>query len=246
MKKIILIDDEPLARSIVRQYLKAWPDYQIVAECDNGFEGFKAIQQHQPDLIILDVQMPKINGFEMLEMLDKAPAVIFATAFDEFAIKAFESNAVDYLLKPFSEERFTSAIKKAFNRSAHETEGQVQSLLQESNKTAEAAPHIVVRNQSEINIIPLEHIHYLEAYDDYVKIFTADNYYLKKQTLSYYEQSLDPSKFFRLHRSFMISLRELQRIEPMEKNTYVAVLRSGKKIPVSRNSYTELKTKLGI
>lgn len=246
MKKIILIDDEPLARSIVRQYLQALPEYQIVAECENGFEGFKAIQQYQPDLIILDVQMPKINGFEMLEMIDQAPAVIFATAFDEYAIKAFENNAVDYLLKPFSQDRFTSALKKAFTRSNQEAEVQVQSLLQDKTKTAEQAPHIVVRNQSEINIIPLEHIHYLEAYDDYVKIFTADNYYLKKQTLSHYEQSLDAKKFFRLHRSFMISLRELQRIEPMEKNTYVAILRSGKKIPISRNSYSELKNKLGI
>lgn len=246
MKKIILIDDEPLARSIVRQYLQALPEYQIVAECENGFEGFKAIQQYQPDLIILDVQMPKINGFEMLEMIDQAPAVIFATAFDEYAIKAFENNAVDYLLKPFSQDRFTSALKKAFTRSNQEAELQVQSLLQDKTKTAEQAPHIVVRNQSEINIIPLEHIHYLEAYDDYVKIFTADNYYLKKQTLSHYEQSLDATKFFRLHRSFMISLRELQRIEPMEKNTYVAILRSGKKIPISRNSYSELKNKLGI
>jgi two-component system LytT family response regulator len=245
MKKIILIDDEPLARSIVRQYLQAMPDFEIVAECDNGFEGFKAIQQHQPDVIILDVQMPKINGFEMLELIEQRPAVIFATAFDEFAIKAFENNAVDYLLKPFSAERFQAALKKSLQRGA-EQHASVSNLLQDKDKTAEILPHIVVRNQGEISIIPLEQIQYMEAFDDYVKIFTADSYYLKKQTLSYYEAQLDASKFFRIHRSYILRLAELSRIEPMEKNTYLAILKNGKKLPISRSAYSDLKTKLGI
>ncbi|MDI1353861.1 MAG: response regulator [bacterium] len=248
MKKVVIIDDEPLARSLVLEYLANRNDLQVVAECNNGYEGIKAIQQHQPDLIFLDIQMPKINGFEMLELLDELPSVIFATAFDEYAIKAFEANAVDYLLKPFSKERFDLALHKWQNKSmtATDPEKSIAELLQTSEKQPEERHRIVVRNNAEISIIPVQNIHYIEAYDDYLKIFTKDSYFLKKKTMSYYEQVLDPSLFFRTHRSFIINLNELTRIEPLEKNTYIALLRSGKKIPLSRTGYQKLKEKLGI
>ncbi|MBS1636514.1 MAG: response regulator transcription factor [Bacteroidetes bacterium] len=248
MKKVVIIDDEPLARSIVLEYLQPYADMTVAAECNDGFEGVKAIHQHQPDLIFLDIQMPKINGFEMLELLDTAPPVIFTTAFDEYAIKAFEANAMDYLLKPFSKERFDAAIEKwrgKFNQ-APATEKNIHHLLESTGKQPDEKHRIVVKNGSDIRIVPTDDICYIEAYDDYVKIFTKDTYYLKKKTMNYYEQVLDGSVFFRTHRSFIINLQQLTRIEPLEKNTYVVLLKNGKKIPLSRTGYSKLKETLGV
>jgi two-component system, LytTR family, response regulator len=244
MKKVIIIDDEPLARSIVKEYLSRRDDLQTVAECGNGFEGVKAIQQHRPDLVILDIQMPKITGFEMLELLDEPPDIIFATAYDEYALKAFDANAIDYLLKPFSKERFDAAIEKWLQKKTDHS--RLQPLMNDPLKSADERNRLVIRNNSEISIIPVSEIVYMEAYDDYIKIFTKDKYYLKKKPLSYYEDTLDPALFFRTHRSYIISLQQLTRIEPLEKNTYVALLKSGKKIPLSRTGYAKLKEKLGI
>lgn len=247
MKKIIIIDDEPLARSIVKEYLQGFSQIEIVAECNNGYEGVKAIQQHKPDLIFLDIQMPKINGFEMLELVEDMPSVIFTTAFDEYAIKAFEANAIDYLLKPFSEERFCVAIEKCLSKKEDRSESQTQlKQLIENDKNSEESTRIVIRNQNEISIIPVTDIVYIEAYDDYVKIFTKDSYFLKKKTMNFYENTLDPTQFFRTHRSYIINLSHLTRIESYEKNAYIALLKSGKKIPLSRTSYSKLKEKLGI
>ncbi len=245
-KKIIIIDDEPLARSLVTEYLQAHTQLEIIAECNDGFEGMKAIQQHQPDLIFLDIQMPKINGFEMLEILDSIPPVIFTTAFDEYAIKAFETNAIDYLLKPFSKERFDAAVNKWLNTNINQTSKNVQTLLEQNKASAEEAQRIVVKNAGDISIIPIQDIIYIEAYDDYVKIFTKDTYFLKKKTMQYYENTLNPQHFFRTHRSYIINLKELTKIEPLEKNTYIAFLKNGKKIPLSRSGYVNLKETLGI
>lgn len=246
--KIVVIDDEPLARMVVLEYSQQHPDMEVMAECSDGFQGVKAIMQHKPDLIFLDIQMPKINGFEMLELLDTMPSVIFTTAFDEYAIKAFESNAVDYLLKPFSKERFDQAIEKYRSKTVNTVtaEKNVQSLLETASKQPDDQNRIVVKNGSDIRIVPVQDVMYIEAYDDYVKLFTKDTYYLKKKTMSYYEQVLDQSKFFRTHRSYIINLQELTKIEPLEKNTYIAILKNGKKIPLSRTGYTRLKEILGV
>lgn len=246
--KVVIIDDEPLARMVVQEYLQQHPGIDVVAECSDGFQGVKAIMQHKPDLIFLDIQMPKINGFEMLELLDTVPSVIFATAFDEYAIKAFESNAVDYLLKPFSKERFDQALEKytAKTESAPAAAKNIQSLLDSSTKQPDDHNRIVVKNGSDIRIVPVQDVMYIEAYDDYVKLFTRDSYYLKKKTMNYYEQVLDNSRFFRTHRSYIINLQELTKIEPLEKNTYMAILKSGKKVPLSRTGYTRLKEILGV
>ena len=248
MNNIVIIDDEPLARSIIVEYLQQHKNFNIVAECDNGFEGVKAILQHKPDLIFLDIQMPKINGFEMLELIDLPTSVIFTTAFDEYAIKAFEANAIDYLLKPFSAERFDTAIKKWLLKptSGNLNDKGLQHILQNSEKQPEEKNRIVVKTNNEIQIVAVNDIVYIEAYDDYVKLFTKDNYYLKKKTMNYYEQVLDKTLFFRTHRSFIINLQQLTKIEPLEKNSYVALLKNGKKIPLSRSGYAKLKEKLGI
>jgi two-component system, LytTR family, response regulator len=248
MIKAILIDDEPLAREIVKEYLQTYPQIQVVQECNDGFEGLKAIQQQQPDIIFLDVQMPKINGFEMLELVEELPAVIFTTAFEEHAIRAFEVNATDYLLKPFSKERFDKALQKWLGqRSTTGTPAVDTTALLE---TAAASPlqsnRIVVKLNGKIKIIPVPDIHYLEAADDYVKIVTQEGAFLKNKTMSFFEQTLDPQQFARVHRSYMLNVNQVTKIEPYEKENHLAILRSGAKVPVSKTGYPRLKAALGM
>ena len=247
MIKVILIDDEPLAQTIVTEYLQTYSQFEIVQCCNNGFEGVKAITEHKPDLIFLDIQMTKINGFEMLELIEQPPAVIFTTAFDEYAIKAFEAHAIDYLLKPFSKERFDKAIQKWL---AQHTQAQPKpapsTLINEEVRQPEERNRIVVKEGSNIKIIPIHDIHYIEAYDDYVKIFTQKEMFLKKKTMSFYEHSLNPSQFVRVHRSYIMALQQLTKIEPMEKDTHIALLKNGVKIPLSKTGYLKLKNVLGI
>ena len=246
MIKTVVIDDEPLARTIVLEYLKSYPEITVVQECNDGFEGVKSITQHKPDLIFLDIQMPKINGFEMLELIDEPPAVIFTTAFDEYAIKAFEADAVDYLLKPFSKDRFDKALQKWLGQRPGQQPERKSVVLQEQLRQPEERNRVVVKEGSNIRIIPVNEIHYIEAYDDYVKIFTQKEMFLKKKTMSYYESILDPSQFVRVHRSYILQLSQITRIEPMEKETHVASLKTGVKIPLSKNGYSKLKGILGL
>jgi two-component system, LytTR family, response regulator len=247
MIKVILIDDEPLARGLVAEYLESYTDIQIVKECGDGFEGVKAIAEHQPDLIFLDVQMPKLNGFEMLELAEPKPSVIFTTAFDEYAMKAFESNAIDYLLKPFSKERFDKAMSKWMSQRANQTSETINETIENTPlKHIDEQHRIAVRFGSKISIIPTQDVFYIEAYDDYVKIFTEKDYFLKKKTMSYYEQTLNSTDFLRVHRSFIINLRQITRIEPYEKNGHVVLLKNGKSIPLSRSGYARLKEVLGL
>ncbi|MBA2610455.1 MAG: response regulator transcription factor [Bacteroidetes bacterium] len=257
MTKVILIDDEPLARQIVKEYLAAFKEIEIVAECGDGFEAVKAIQQHNPSLIFLDIQMPKINGFETLELIEKKPAVIFTTAFDEYALKAFEQNAVDYLLKPFNQERFEKAVKKFINSNSTLEKGlrgidnyssnqQIEQLESVPKKHSEEAHRVVVKNGTSILILPTAQIIYIEAYDDYVKIFNNETFYLKKKTMSYYEEVLDPMQFIRVHRSFILNLNYLTKIEALDKNNNLALLKTGAKIPLSRSGYSKLKEILNL
>jgi two-component system LytT family response regulator len=246
MSKVIIIDDEPLARSIVKEFLQKHPQLQLAAECGDGFEGVKAIQQHQPDLIFLDIQMPKINGFEMLELLDQTPAVIFTTAFDEYAIKAFEAHAIDYLLKPFNQERFDKAIAKWNEQPSQSHEKNTQELLETASQSPAQSQRIVIKDGSKIKIIPVHDVQYLEAADDYVKIHTKDGYFLKNKTMNHFEQVLDGQQFVRSHRSYIVNVQQITRIDPYEKDSHVAILRTGVKVPVSRSGYGKLKEVLGL
>jgi two-component system, LytTR family, response regulator len=197
MVKAIIIDDEPLARDMIKEYLKAYPFIQIIAECGDGFEGVKAISQHQPDLIFLDIQMPKINGFEMLELLNPSPSVIFTTAFDEYAIKAFEAHAIDYLLKPYSKERFDKAIQKWKQHHNPAVENPALKELEEETLviSPEQQSRVVVKTGNNIRIIPMHEILYLQADDDYIKIHTKEGSFLKKKTISYFEKVMDSTQF---------------------------------------------------
>src|SRR5258706_6799777 len=195
MSKVIIIDDEPLARSIITEYLQKHPQLEVVQECNDGFEGLKAIQQHQPDLIFLDIQMPKINGFEMLELLEQTPGIIFTTAFDEYAIKAFEAHAVDYLLKPFDQDRFDKAVAKWMDQKNIGTEKGTQELLETASQSPAQSHRVVVKNGSKIKIIPGHDIFFLEAADAYVKIHTHEGYFLKNQTMNHVNQALVKQNF---------------------------------------------------
>ena len=243
--KAIIIDDEPLARSIIREYLQGHTQIEIVEECKDRLDGIKGIMQHQPDLVFLDVQMPKINGFEMLELVEHPPSVIFTTAFDEYAIKAFETHAVDYLLKPFSKERFDKAIQKWMEQKNAVTSNQ-SSLLATVAESPQQSHRIVVKTGGKIQIIPVLDIDYLEAADDYVRINTKKGVFLKNKTMNYFEQVLNAQQFVRTHRSFIINVSVINRIDPYEKDNHIVILQTGAKIPVSKTGYAKLKGILGL
>jgi two-component system LytT family response regulator len=233
-----------LARSLVKRHLAKHTEFEIIDECGDGFEASKSIIKNNPDLIFLDIQMPRISGFELLEILENPPAVIFTTAFDEFALKAFESNAIDYLLKPFSSERFDKAISKFLTM--HPDQLQLKKLLNEVLPQQTDQDRIVVKNGADIRIVPVNDIVYFEAMDDYVKIFTQNGMFMKKQTLSFFEKQLEDKGFVRIHRSILLNSIELYRIEPGEKDQYLVITKSGKKLSLSRQGYSRLRDKLGI
>jgi len=239
---VIIIDDEALARQLVRKYLDDFPGVEVAAECENGFEGIKKIREVKPDFIFLDIQMPRLNGFEMLELIENPPEIIFTTAYDQYAIKAFELNAVDYLLKPFSIERFKSAVAKTIEKISNEnySANSLNELLASKN-TIEAMDKIVIKDGTQIHIIPLEDVEYLEAQDDYVVVHTAAKKYLKQKTMKYFEEHLDAAQFVRIHRSFIVRLKSIKQLELIEKETYRLTLQNGKKFPVSKSGYQKLK-----
>jgi two-component system LytT family response regulator len=240
----IIIEDEELGRELIKNYLKDREDIEVVAECENGFEGIKAIQELKPDLVFLDIQMPKLNGFEMLEILDEKPEIIFTTAYNQFAIQAFELNAVDYLLKPFSKERFNDSLAKAIKRIQNQQTPieNVSRLAQHS--IDEILERIVVKSNTKISVIPTEKIRYLEAQDDYVMIYTLDGKHLKQGTMKYFEDHLDPRAFMRVHRSYIVRLDQVIQLEPYGKDSYVAKLKDGPSVKISKSGFKSLKEKL--
>ncbi len=248
MKKIrvLIIEDETPARELIKYMLKDHPEVEVVGECADGFCGAREIKEQHPDLIFLDIQMPKLTGFELLEVLDEKPEVIFTTAFDQYAIRAFELNAVDYLLKPYSKERFDSALAKAVNRLDKETTepDNVEKLITTVTEAEGYLTRIVFRKGAGIKIIPLNMITYLASEDDYVMIYYSEGKALKPKTMKYYEDHLPPGLFMRVHRSYMVNIEQITRLEPYSKDNYVAVLKTGEKIPVSRAGYKMLREKL--
>lgn len=242
MIKVLLIDDEPLATALLQEYLRDYPDLEPVQVCHDGFEGLKAIQNHKPDLIFLDVEMPRINGFEMLELLETAPAVIFTTAYAQHAVRAFDSQAIDYLLKPFSKTRFAQAIQKF--RTYSSTNNAVEQPI--GNDTEEFLHRVVLKDKNSIKIIPVEEILFFEANDDYVNIHTREGRFLKNKTLSSFEKMLNPKLFIRVHRSYIIKLDQINKIEPYEKEGFMIKLVTGHGVPVSKTGYPKLKLALGL
>lgn len=244
MRTIIVEDEEP-ARELLKKYLADIKDVEVIGEYGDGFSGAVAINKDKPDLVLLDIQLPKLTGFEMLELLDEFPQIVFTTAYDEFAIKAFEQNATDYLLKPFSRERLEKAVNKAKeNLSAKiktlKTTGEIAEELTGSLPLT----RIVVRDSKGINVIPINEVIYFEAQDDYVMIYTSKGRHMKKQTLKNLEQRLNQDQFIRIHRSTIVNSLEIQKIEPYEKDSYMAVLKNNTRLKVSETGFKNLKEKL--
>jgi two-component system, LytTR family, response regulator len=240
--RAIIVDDEDLARGLLREYLREQRDIAVIAECTNGFDAVKAVSEHKPELLFLDVQMPKLNGFEVLELIGSDLAVVFVTAHDQYAMKAFDAAAVDYLLKPFDIERFRTALQRARRRLAERTSVSEPSELRNAAlPPGQFLQRIVVKDGVRIHIIPVDQLQYAEAQDDYVALHSAGKTYLKQQTISSLESSLDPSRFVRTHRSFLVNLECVAKVEPYTKDSRLAILANGSQIPVSRAGYLRLK-----
>lgn len=241
--RALLVDDEELARQLLREYLASQPDVEIVGECGNGFDAVKAIQELQPDVVFLDVQMPKLDGFEVLELIQTRAAIVFVTAYDQYATKAFDAAAVDYLLKPFDETRFQTALGRVRRRLAENAPAALDAAqLRNAAKTpGQFAERIVVKDGTRVHIIPIKQLDFVEAQEDYVAIHSAGKTYLKQQTISSLEESLNPSQYIRVHRSYIVSLEQVSKIEPYSKDSRIAVLKSGAQVPVSRTGYLRLR-----
>lgn len=237
--RVLIVDDEDLARSVVREYLRAHADVEILAECANGYQAVKAITEMEPDLVFLDIQMPKLTGFEVAELAGAKTRYIFCTAFDEYALKAFEIHAIDYLLKPFSEQRFAQALQHA--RASLGQAQELPALLQNTLKSEGPLARILIRDGSKVHVIASEKIDYIEAQDDYVQVFSEGKSYLKNQRLAELESQLDASIFLRIHRSYLLNIERLARIEAVGKDSHNAILQNGQRLPVSRSGYQKLK-----
>ncbi len=243
--KTIIVDDEPLARDLVRDYLSGIEDIEVVAECQNGFEALRAIQEMNPDLVFLDIQMPKIDGFELLDVLEDKPEIIFTTAFDQYALKAFEQNAVDYLLKPFSKERFRQALEKARTKIHSEYSGEksrpIEALRRHMDESDKILNRVVARLGSKIIVIPVDKIYYFEAQDDYVMVHSELGRHLKEKTLKYFEAHLPTDSFIRIHRKYIANLSFVTSVELYEKNTHLVNMKNGDKIRASQEGYKRMR-----
>jgi len=243
--RIAIVDDEELARKLLREYLSSYEDVEVVAECANGFEAVKAVTDLKPDLLLLDIQMPRLNGFEVLELIGREAGVIFVTAYDQYALRAFDVHAVDYLLKPVSEERLREALERARSRLA--SKSAVVAPTQLSALARPAGAHlerVAIRDGANVNVIPVSKIDYVEAQDDYVCFHAEGKRFLKQQTLAEIETSLDPAQFVRIHRSFILNIDRLAKLELYAKDSHAAILRNGTRLVVSRSGYARLNAVL--
>mgnify|MGYP001167414096 CR=1 FL=1 len=251
--RVLIVDDEALARELVRRYLSEIPGIEILGECENGFDALKVIKEQKPDLVFLDIQMPKVDGFELLEVLTEKPEIIFTTAFDQFAIKAFEMNAVDYLLKPFSKDRLIAAVEKARSRIGTPSlwdsiplglhPSGTPSLLKHLEERKEFLERVITRLGSKITVIPVEKIWYLEAADDYVMIYSELGNHLKEKTMKYFEEHLSSDQFIRIHRKYIVNINQIKSLELYSKDSYLAFLKTGEKLNVSAEGYRRLREK---
>lgn len=245
--RTIIVEDEQPARELVKAYLKSHENIELIAECDNGFCGVKAINENKPDLVLLDIQMPKLTGFEVIELLDEIPEIIFTTAYDQYAIKAFELSAVDYLMKPFSKTRFDEAIEKVFNRlkQKSKTAANVRQLSEKAKEDAGPIERVFVKTGTKIDVVPIAEIIRIEAQDDYVEFITASKKYLKKETMGSMENSLPDTQFIRVHRSHIINVSFIKKIEKYGKESHLIILNDGSEVNVSKSRIGELKKRLG-
>ncbi len=243
--KVIIVEDEELARDLLKDYLASEQDVELIGEYGDGFSAAIGINKDKPDVVFLDIQLPRLNGFEMLEVLDHTPQIIFSTAYDDYAISAFEQNATDYLLKPYSKERLAAALTRARERMNHGASSEKNAGELASDLTQQMPlDRIVVKDSKGINVIPTNDVHYIEAQDDYIMIYSTQGRFLKKQTMKSIMQRLNPGLFVRVHRSYILNILEIARIEPYTKDSYIAILKGGAKVNLSEAGYKALREKL--
>ena len=241
--RVAIVDDEMLARAVLREYLARHDDIEIVAECANGFEAVKAIAELEPELVFLDIQMPRLDGFEVAELIGAKTRWIFVTAYDQYALKAFDCHALDYLLKPYSEQRFAQALAHA---RAHRAPAEgLQTVVREAATRVAPLSRVLIRDGATVHVIAAASIAYIEAQDDYVSICADGRRWLKSQRLSELEAQLDPQKFLRVHRSYLLNIDGISRIEPATRDSHVAILNEGTRIPVSKSGYQKLRLLVG-
>ena len=238
--RIVIVDDEPLARAVVREYAEGDAGIAIVADCANGFEAVKAVADLKPDLVLLDVQMPKLDGFEVLELLGRDQPVVFITAYDQYALRAFDVHAVDYLLKPFSAERFQEAMQRARERVRAKEALPLEAIVRDAKPRTGPSERVLIRDGANVHVLPVAAIDYVEAQDDYVAFKSEGKQYLKDQTLAAVETLLDPARFVRIHRSFILNIDRIAKVELYAKDSRMATLRDGTRLPVSRAGYARL------
>ncbi|MDP2237373.1 MAG: LytTR family transcriptional regulator DNA-binding domain-containing protein [Bacteroidales bacterium] len=244
--RTLIIEDEEPARNLLRTFLESFDEIDLIGECSDGFSGLKTINELQPDLVFLDIQMPRLTGFELLELLDDIPEIVFTTAYDEYALKAFDLNAVDYLMKPFSKQRLRQAVDKVIERFRIKSSGKekVSQLVEQMHQKARPLERIVVKSGSKIHVIPIQDIEQLEAQDDYVMIHTAQGRFMKKETMASMEQNLPEDSFIRIHRSHIVNVSQIQRIEQYGKESYLLILKNGNQVSVSKSRIKDLKREL--
>lgn len=240
----IIVDDEELARGLLKEYLSDHPDVEIIAECSNGFDAVKAVTERKPDILFLDIQMPKLDGFEVIELLDEPPAVVFVTAYDQYALKAFDVHAVDYVLKPFSKERLSEALDHAIAKVQSHKKMNYVDVVHEAKPKGQLLERILIKEGSKVHVFPTEKIDYIEAQDDYAAFKVEGKSHLKLQRLSNLEESLDPKRFVRIHRSYILNIDRLAKLELYAKDSRTAILKDGTQLPVSRTGYDKLKALL--
>ena len=241
--KALIVDDEELARHVIREFLQRHTEIEVAAECGNGLEAVKAVAEHKPNLIFLDVQMPKLTGFDVLELIGTDMPVIFVTAYDQYAMRAFEVHAVDYLLKPIGRERFEAALERAKSRLGEKMPA-AQELAGAARPPQQFLERLVVKDGTKVTLIPVAKLDYAEAQDDYVALASLGKKHLKQQTIAGLEAGLDPDSFVRIHRSYIVNLKRVVRIEPYGKDSRLAILADGTRLPVSRAGYARLKSLL--
>jgi two-component system LytT family response regulator len=240
--RTLIVDDESLARDLLRHYLSKDDRIELIGECSNGFEGVLAIQELNPDLVFLDIQMPKITGFEMLELLQDPPVIIFSTAYDQYAIRAFEANAIDYLLKPYPFERVVAALNKAAEKLNSKTAPlQINKLIETHDEEVGALSRVVVKSGRKIQVIPVESILYIESQDDFVMIYCKEGHFMKQKTMKFFEEHLDPKQFVRIHRSYLLNISEIAELQQYEKESWLVLTKQGAKLKVSKAGYSNLK-----
>lgn len=243
--KAVIVDDEPLARLSLKKALEEFEHIDILQECSNGFEAVQVVHSIQPDVLFLDIQMPKLDGFDVVELLGhEAPIIVFVTAYDEYAIKAFETQALDYLMKPVQHDRLAKTLEKINKLIAHNDFPPIDKLIETHRKDAAPLTRILVRDRSNVHILPVEEVMYIEAQDDYIEIHTTKGSYLKNERISNLEEALDENQFCRIHRSYIMNIEYLSKIEPHTKDSKLAILKNGRNLPISRSGYSKLSALL--